>query len=137
MNLASQSGRGVRCMRPTLVCLSAAFLLGCQTEPIVLSPSMHARIVDGETGKPLDHVRVTLLSRDAPMSATAYSNGNGFVDMPGLLGQGNLALRFFTDAPHAPVHAIFERPGYEPYMIDAVNGYGFFQGYRDIHLYRD
>ena len=137
MNPVDKTDRGDRCVRQALACLGAAFLLGCQTEGVVLSPAMHARVVDGLTGKPLDHVRVTLLSRDAPMMATAYSNLNGFVDMPGLPGQDNVVLRFMTDAPRAPVHAIFERSGYQPFTIDPVNGYGFFKGYRDVHLYRE
>src|SRR5438270_11992290 len=66
MNLVSKSDRGDRCVRQALACLSAALLIGCQTEAVVLSPAMHTRVVDGLAGKPLDHVRVTLLSRDAP-----------------------------------------------------------------------
>jgi hypothetical protein len=124
-------------LRPALACVSAAFLLGCQTQPIILSPPLHTRIVDGVTGKPLARVRVTLLSRDAPASTTAYSDWRGIVDMPGLAGRENIAFRFLNDAPPASVHALFERPGYAPYMIDAVNGYGFFKGYHDVRLFRD
>jgi hypothetical protein len=98
---------------------------------------MHTRIVDGLTGKPLDHVRVTLLSRDAPVSLTEYSDSHGIVDMPGLAGQDNLAFRFLTDTPRAPVHALFESPGYAPYVLDGVNGYGFFRGYRNVRLFPD
>ena len=67
----------------------------------------------------------------------AYSDRNGFVDMPGLSGQDNVVLRVMTDTPRAAVHAVFERPGYQPYMIDSVNGYGFFKRHRDVHLYPD
>jgi hypothetical protein len=55
--------------------------------------------------------------------------------MPGLGGQDNLVSRYLTDTPRAPVHAIFEYPGYAPYVIDAVNGYGFFRGYRNVRLF--
>jgi len=137
MNAGPKFDRGNRHKRLALACLCVTLLSGCQTQPVVLSPPMHARVVDGLTGKPLDHVRVTLLSLDAPMSATAYSNGSGFVDMPGLIGQENFASRYFTNTPRAPVHAIFELGGYQPYTIDSWNGYGFFKGYRDVHLYRD
>jgi hypothetical protein len=115
----------------------AALLTGCQTEMVVLSPSMHARVIDGTTRKPLAHVRVTLLSRDAAATATAYSDAFGFVDMPGLVGEHNGMFRLTADAPRAAVHAIFERSGYQPYTIDSVNGYGFFKGYTDVHLYRE
>jgi len=123
-----------RRLRYASVLFCAALVGGCQTETFALSPAMHARIVDGMTGKPLDRVRVMLVSRDAA-PAMAYSNRLGFVDMPGLVGQDDTVFRFTAATPRAAVHAVFERPGYQPYTIDSVNGYGFFKGYRDVHLY--
>jgi hypothetical protein len=117
-----------------LVGLGALFVACCQTQTVVLSPPMHTRIVDGTTGKPIDRVRVMLVSHDAA-PAMAYSNRLGFVDMPGLVGQHSTAFRLTADTPRAAVHAVFERPGYQPYTIDSVNGYGFFKGYRDVHLF--
>lgn len=125
---------GNRCLRYASVFFCAALVGGCQTEIFALSPAMHARIVDGMTGKPLARVRVTLVSRDAA-PAMAYSNRFGFVDIPGLMGQENAVFRITADNPRAVVHAVFERPGYQSYTIDSVNGYGFFKGYRDVHLY--
>ena len=125
---------GNRRLRYASVFFCAALVGGCQTEIFALSPAMHARIVDGMTGKPLARVRVTLVSRDAA-PAMAYSNRLGFVDMPGLVGQDNAMFRITADTPRAVVHAVFERPGYQSYTIDSVNGYGFFKGYRDVHLY--
>lgn len=124
-------------LRPrfALMFFCAALIGGCQTETVVLSPTMHARVVDGITKKPLARVQVTLLSSDANVSATAYSDAFGFVDMPGLVKQDSIVVSFRTDAPPAAVHALFQRPGYQPYTINSVNGYGFFKGYTDVHLY--
>ena len=123
-----------RRLRYASVLFCTALVGGCQTETFVLSPAMHARIVDGMTGRPLDRVRVMLVSPDAA-TEIAYSDRFGFVDMPGLVGQDSTVFRITANSPRAAVHAVFERPGYEPYTIDAVNGYGFFKGYRDVHLY--
>ena len=126
-------------LRPGLALagVCALFVTGCQTQTVVLSPPMHARVIDGETRKPLNDVRVTLISRDGPETATAYSDRAGIVEMPGLLGQNNSVLGVVTAKPRAAVHAVFERPGYATYTIDSVNGYGFFKGYTDVHLYPD
>lgn len=120
-----------------LAAACAVFVSGCQSETVAveLSPPMHARVVDGVTKLPIDGVRVTLISRDAPQLATAYSDQAGFVDMPSLMAPDNSIARRLTDTPWSAVHAIFERPGYETYMIDSVNGYGFFKGHNDVHLY--
>jgi hypothetical protein len=133
MKPAFKFGRPQRRVCQVLSCLCAAVLMGCEAETVELSPSLHTRIVDGLTGKPLDHVRVMLLSRDAPVSETAYSDLNGIVDMPGLKGQ--LAFQLFADTSPSTVHAVFDRPGYQRYTLDSVNGYGFFRGYRDVRLY--
>ena|ERR1700731_2370908 len=137
MKPVSRLDNGNSGLRYALLFFCAVLVSGCQTETVVLSPSMHARVVDGTTGKPLAHVRVTLLSRDAAATATAYSDTFGFVDMPGLAGEHNSVFMVTTDAPRAAVHAIFERRGYQPYTIDTVNGYGFFKGYTDVHLYHE
>jgi hypothetical protein len=135
MKLLSKSDRVDLCARYALAALCAALVAGCQTQTIVLSPPMHARVVDGETKRPLDDVRVTLISRDGPETAIAYSDHAGFVDLPGLLAHDNSVLGVITVRQRVAVHAIFEHPGYEPYTIDSVNGYGFFKGYTDVHLY--
>jgi hypothetical protein len=135
MKLVFKLDRGNRGLRYALVFFCPALVSSCQTETVVLSPAMHARVVDGTTGKPLAHVRVTLLSRDAAATATAYSDAFGFVDMPVLVGQHSVVFRFTTDTPRAAVHVVFQRPGYQPYTIDSVNGYGFFKGYTNVHLY--
>lgn len=122
-------------LRCALAGACALFIAGCETEPIALSPPMHTRVLDGESRLPLDGVRVTLVSRDSPLTVTAYSDHAGFVDMPPLLGDDKPIIRHLTDTPHSAVHAIFERPGYEAYSVDSVNGYGFFRGYNDVHLY--
>ena len=134
MKPVARPGRGNRRLRYTPIFFCAALLGGCQTEAVVLSPTMHARVVDGTTRKPLAHVQVTLLSRDAAATATAYSNAFGFIDMPGLVGRDSVVW-FMSDTPRASVHALFQRPGYQPYTIDSVNGYGFFKGYTDVRLY--
>ena len=113
----------------------ALLAAGCQTQTVLLSPPMHTRIVDGTTKLPLDAVRVTLVSRDTPQVATAWSDRAGYVDLPSLAGQDDSVLRQMTDTPHTAVHAVFQRPGYVTYTIDSVNGYGFFKGYYDVHLY--
>lgn len=128
--------RGLR-LRCALGGLCVLLVAGCETQPVVLSPPMHARVVDGTTRTPLDDVRVTLVSLDGPEVTTAYSDEAGFVDMPGLLGHNNIVVGVVTAKPRLAVHAIFERPGYERYTIDSVNGYGFFKGYTDVHLYRE
>jgi hypothetical protein len=120
MNFLSKFDRGGPRFRPALACLCVLFVSSCGTEAVVLSPSMHARVIDGVTGKPLDHVRVTLLSRDAPVSEMSYSDLNGIVDMPGLAGQESVSFGFFAAT-----------------MIDSVNGYGFFKGYTNVRLYPD
>lgn len=114
----------------------ALTLSACETETVALSPPMHTRIIDGVTKLPLDGVRVTLVARDGPESVSAYSDGKGVVHMPPLLGQDNFIVRHMSDTPRLAVHAIFERPGYETYWIDSVNGYGFFKGYDEVRLYR-
>lgn len=135
MKNSSKSGpMGLR-VRPALAGACVLLAAGCQTETVVLSPPMHARVLDGATRLPLDGVRVTLVSRDSPEAVTAFSDRHGFVDMPPLTGPDNTILRHMTDTPRSAVHAIFQRPGYETYTIDSVNGYGFFKGYDDIHLY--
>ena len=136
MKLPSESDPAGLPLRCALAAACALFLAGCQTEPIALSPPMHTRILDGETRLPLDGVRVTLVSRDTPQTVTGYSDRNGFVDMPPLLGDDKPILRHMTDTPRRAVHATFQCPGYERYTIDSVNGYGFFKGYNDIHLYK-
>ena len=126
--------RGNRDLRCAALLLCAAFAAGCETETVVLSPAMHARVIDGTTGKPLDRVRVTLVSPDAAASETTYSDAFGFVDMPALTGlQGGV---FTASSPRSAVHALFHRPGYQSYTIDSVNGFGFFKGYTDVHMYR-
>jgi hypothetical protein len=135
MKLVLRLGRGNRRPLYALVFFCAALVGGCQTETVVLSPALHARVVDGTTGKPLARVQVTLLSRDATATVTAYSDAFGLVDMRGLVGQDSVVARFTTDTPRAAVHALFQRPGYQPYTIDSVNGYGFFKRYTDVHLY--
>ena len=134
--LRSFHPRGLR-LRSALTGLCAFLVAGCETQTIVLSPPMQARVVDGITRRPLDDVRVTLISLDGPEVATAYSDQGGFVVMPGLLGHKDTMVGVVTAKPRLAVHAIFERPGYERYTIDSVNGYGFFKGYTDVHLYRD
>jgi len=119
-----------------LVGICALLLAGCQTESVALSPPMHARVVDGVTKNPLYNVRVTLISRDGPETATAFSDNSGFVNMPALLAQSDTMLGV-VDRPRAAVHAIFQYPGYVKYTIDSVNGYGYFRGYYDVHLYPD
>jgi len=135
MKLLSRFDRVAQCTGYALAAFCAALVAGCQTQTVVLAPPMHARVVDGETRRPLGDVRVTLISRDGPETAIAWSDRLGFVDMPGLLGHDNSVLGVITARQRAAVHAIFERPGYEPYTIDSVNGYGFFKGYTDVHLY--
>lgn len=122
-------------LRCALAGACALFIAGCETEPVALSPPMHTRVLDGTTKLPLADVRVTLVSRDTPLTVTAYSDQSGFVDMPPLIGQAHPITRHITDTPRFAVHAVFERPGYETYSIDSVNGYGFFKGYGDVHLY--
>ena len=119
-----------------LVGAGAFAVSGCATETVALSPPMHTRIIDGVTKQPLDGVRVTLVARDGPESVSAYSDGTGVVHVSPLLGQDNFIIRHMTDTPRLAVHAIFERPGYETYWIDSVNGYGFFKGYDEVRLYR-
>jgi hypothetical protein len=135
MKLLSKFGRVDLSARYALAGVCALSAAGCQTQTFVLSPPMHARVLDGETKRPLGDVRVTLISRDGPETAIAYSDRTGFVDMPGLLGKDNSVLGVITARQRLAVHAVFERPGYEPYTIDSVNGYGFFKGYTDVHLY--
>jgi hypothetical protein len=96
---------------------------------------MHARVVDGVTGRPLDAVQVTLLSKDAPDSITGYSDRTGAVALPPLLAPDQPVLRAWTDTPHLAVRAVFQRPGYDTYTIDSVNGYGFFRGYSPVRLF--
>lgn len=115
----------------------AVFIAGCQTDAVALSPPMHTRVVDGMTKLPIDGVRVTLVSRDSPQIVTAYSDRDGFIHLPPLLGDDKPILRYLTDTPLSAAHVIFERPGYATYTVDSVNGYGFFKGYYDIHLYPD
>ena len=122
-------------LRYALTGLGLLLVAGCETQPVVLSPPMHARVVDGVTRRPLDDVRVTLISLDGPEVATGYSDGAGFVEMPGLLGHKEAVVGVVTAKPRLAVHAIFDRPGYERYTIDSVTGYGFFKGYTDVHLY--
>lgn len=124
-------------LRCALTGFCVLLVAGCETQTVVLSPPMHARVVDGVTRRPLDDVRVTLVSLDGPEVATAYSDQGGFVAMPGLLGHNDIVVGVVTAKPRLAVHAIFERPGYERYTIDSVNGYGFFKGYTDVHLYRE
>lgn len=128
-----------RDLRPRWALTGLCVLLtaGCETQTVVLSPPMHARVVDGATRRPLDDVRVTLISLDGPEVATAYSDQTGFVDMPGLLGHNDTVAGVVTAKPRLAVHAIFDLPGYGRYTIDSVNGYGFFKGYTDVHLYRE
>lgn len=135
MNRLSKSSPATLTLQCCAAGLCALLATACQTQTVVLSPPMHARVVDGLTRRPLAAVRVTLLSRDGPETAMAYTDTAGYVDMPGLLGQNNSVLGITTARPRAAVHAIFDRPGYEPYTIDSVNGYGFFKGYTDVHLY--
>lgn len=133
--MGNPSNRGDARLGPAFACLCALALTGCQTDTVPLSPPMHTRIVDGVTGKSLGQVRVVLLSRDPPASEMSYSDARGVVDLPALTGPKNMT--FFTEAPPNPVHAVFDRPGYERYTIDSVTGYGFFKGYRVVRLYPD
>jgi hypothetical protein len=135
MKLPSRFDGLTMCLRNVMVAICAATAAGCQTQAIVLSPTMHARVVDATTGKPIDGVRVTLRSPDTPVMATAYSDRAGFVVMPGLLGPDDPVRRVLNDTPQSAVHAIFEHPGYQTYTIDSMNGYGFFKDYTDVHLY--
>ena len=121
--------------RWALAAVCALFVGGCQTDLIALSPPMHARVLDGVTKKPLGGVQVRLVSSDTPQEVVGTSDPSGFVDMPGLMGEDNFVVRHMTDTPHTAVHAVFRRPGYETYTIDSINGYGFFRGYEDVHLY--
>ena len=135
MTVLSGFGRRDLGLRWALAGLCVVLVAGCETQVVVLSPPLHARVVDGETRKPLDGVRVTLISEDGPETAMAYSDPAGHVDMPGMLAQPRTLFQVMTDRPHPAVRALFERPGYEPYMIDSVTGYGFFRGYTPVHLY--
>ena len=137
MNLLSGFDRPRRRLGWALAGLCTALLAGCQTQMVVLSPPMHTRVVDGDTKKPIEGVRVTLVSLDGPETVTAYSDRAGYVDMPGLAAQPRTLFEMWANTPRAAVRAVFERPGYEPYAINSVNGYGFFRGHTDVHLYRE
>ena len=123
--------------RLTLASLCALFLAGCQADLVALSPPMRTRVLDGTTKLPIDHVRVTLVSRDTTDRVTAYSDRNGFIHMPSLVGEDHVILRHLTDTPRSAVRAVFDHPGYVTYSVDSVNGYGFFRGFNDVHLYPD
>ena|SRR5579862_7089534 len=137
MELPSKFGYVALCLRGILAGACSALLVGCQTRAVVLSPPMHARVVDGRTGKPLDQVRVTLTSLKTPQTATGYTDRTGFVDLPGLLGQDNGFPWDMTETPPSAVHAVFQRRGYESYTIDSLNGYHFFKGTTDVRLFPD
>ncbi|HLY04450.1 MAG TPA: hypothetical protein VKR31_01770 [Rhizomicrobium sp.] len=135
MKPPSRFDRAGICLRLAAAGFCALFIAGCESEPVALAPPLHTRVVDGVTKLPIDGVRVTLVSRDTPQIVTAYSDRDGIVALPPLLGDDKPILRHLTDTPALAVHAVFQHPGYETYSVDSVNGYGFFKGYYDVHLY--
>ena len=135
MKPPSRSDAAGLSLRWAVAAACALLIAGCQPYLVALSPPMTTRVVDGTTKLPIEHVRVTLVSRDTGQTITGYSDRDGVVHMPSLLGEDHVILRHLTDTPRSAVHAVFDHPGYETYSIDSVNGYGFFKGYNDIHLY--
>jgi len=96
---------------------------------------MQARVVDGVTGKPLNDVQVTLVSREVTNSLMAYSDRSGLVVLPGLMAPDHPVQRVLSETLPTAVQAVFRRPGYRTYTIDSINGYGFFRGDIAVRLF--
>jgi hypothetical protein len=120
-----------------VVGVSALLMLGCQTGEVYVTPPLHGKVIDSESGAPLADVVVTVWSTEQPdLRQTGKSDEQGGINLPGLKGRLRSTFPFVADRVMPPAIARFEAEGYVPKQIDSNADYLLFEGKRPIRLMR-